>query len=66
VYTQPGLKNRVQQLREACDLAAGIEYAQRRASSLVEGALARVQALPHSAARQALEGVASFMLERRW
>ena len=66
VYTTPGLKNRVEQLREACDLAGGVDYAHRRAQQLVAGAIERVGALPDSTARRALEGIAGFVLERRW
>ena len=66
VYTTPGLKNRVEQLREACDLAGGVDYAHRRAQQLVDSAIERVSALPDSAARRALEGIAGFVLERRW
>lgn len=65
VYTRPDLQSRVTHLREACDLAAGVEYAQRHAERLVERALARARSLPPSAARSALEGIAAFMLERR-
>jgi octaprenyl-diphosphate synthase len=65
IYTRPGLENRVERLREACDLTAGVDYAHRRAQQLVDGAIERLSVLPESAARRALEGIASFVLERR-
>jgi geranylgeranyl pyrophosphate synthase len=67
VYTTPGLEGRrLAALREACDLGAGVEYAMARATSLVERGRARFSELPESNARAGLEGLAGFVLERRW
>jgi octaprenyl-diphosphate synthase len=67
VYTTPGLEGRrLSALREACDLGAGVEYAMARAASLVDRARERVASLPESAARNGLEDLAGFVLERRW
>jgi octaprenyl-diphosphate synthase len=66
VYTAAGLEHRAERLREACDLAPGVEYAMARAAALVDGARARLQALEPSPAREALASLGDFVLERRW
>lgn len=66
IYTVPGLENRAEALREACDLGPGIEYAMARASELVDTALARLAAFPPGPAKEALGTLGSFVLERRW
>jgi octaprenyl-diphosphate synthase len=65
-YTMPGIENRRDALREVCDLHPGTEYALNRASELVERAMQRLAQLPRSPARQALEGMGEFVLQRRW
>jgi len=65
-YTLPGVEGRAARLREVCDLGPGVAYAERRAGELVEQAKARLRGLPSSAARDALEDVSAFVLERRW
>jgi octaprenyl-diphosphate synthase len=64
VYTRPEIEDRVARLREVCDLASGVEYARGRATRLVASARERLRVLPASAARNALDGVAAFVLER--
>jgi octaprenyl-diphosphate synthase len=66
IYTQPGLTRRVELLREACDLAGGVESAMARAADLARSARARVAKLPESPARAALEDLAGYVVERRW
>jgi geranylgeranyl pyrophosphate synthase len=66
IYTRPDVDDRVAQLRETCDLAGGVEFARARASEQMQSALARVRALPESAARNSLENIAAFVLERSW
>lgn len=66
VYTVPGLENRVQSLREVCDLQPGLEYAMARAHGLVDSAVARLATLPEGPARKALEGISEFVLERKF
>ena len=66
VYTRPGLSERAVRLRDVCNLAGGVVYARQRADQLIETARARVRELPHSAARQSLEGIAAFVLDRNW
>lgn len=65
-YTMPGIEDRRGALREVCDLGPGTEYALQRAEALVEQALARLDPLPDSPARQALQSVGEFVLQRRW
>ncbi|MBL8860433.1 MAG: polyprenyl synthetase family protein [Planctomycetes bacterium] len=66
IFTQPGLERRVTLLREACDLAGGVESAMARAADLARSARARIADLPPSSARTALEDLAEYVLERRW
>lgn len=65
-YTLPGIEDRRAALRTVCDLGPGTEYALRRASELVTLALARLEGLPPSPARDALGGLGEFVLERRF
>ena len=65
-YTRPDIDDRRGALREVCDLGPGTEYALARAEELVARALGRLAQLPESPARQALEGLGPFVLERRW
>lgn len=65
-YTLPGLEERVLRLRQVCDLEPGVERAMQRASELVDGAMGRLESLPPSTARSALESLGGFVLERRW
>ena len=66
IYTRPGLENRARHLREECDLQQGLDYAQARASALIESARARLARLPEGAARRSLEALTGFVLARRW
>ncbi len=66
IYTQPGLTRRVELLRDACDLAGGVDSAMARAAALSVQARARVAALPESPARTALEQLTEYVLVRRW
>ena len=66
VYTQPGEGRRIERLRKACNLVAGVDYAMARAHELVESARGRLRALPASAARDSLDAIAQFTLERRF
>jgi len=66
IYTRPDLEDRARHLREAVDLAPGLEYAHNRARRLADEALERVFALPESAARNSLLRVAGFILERNY
>lgn len=61
-----GGKRRIDLLRECCDLSAGVEHAMARAHELVDRARARLVALPPSPAREALDAIALFTLERRF
>ena len=65
-YTLPGLEDRRAHLFGVCDLAPGVEVAMGRAEQLVEMALGRLQALEPSPARQALESLSDFVLQRKW
>lgn len=65
-YTLPEIADRRGALREVCDLGPGTEYALSRADELVERALGRLRGLPATPAREALEGIGEFVLERRW
>ena len=66
VFTLPGLRERTLRLREACDLRPGIEHALARAGALVGRAVGRARSLPASPARDALEALGGFILDRRW
>jgi len=67
VYTSPGLAGRrLAALRATCDLHPGVEYAMARATSLVDSARRRLAQLPPSAAREGLDALAGYVLERRW
>ncbi len=66
IYTMPGIEDRTSRLADACDLTPGVEFALDRAEELVRTALGRLAALPQGPARQALEGIGSFVLERRF
>lgn len=66
IYTRPEIEKRITRLREVCDLGAGVDFALARAQALVDGARARLAALPPSAHRTALEELGDFVLERRW
>ena len=66
VYTMPGIEGRAARLREACDLSPGLDYALGRARELVASAVQRLEVLPRGPARRALEGLADFVLRRRW
>ncbi len=63
-YTLEGLEDRVGRLSEACELAAGVEFARARANELLRSAVARLALLPSGASRTALESVAGFVLAR--
>ncbi len=65
-YTLPGLEDRLGRLHGVCDLEPGIEYAMGRARELVLCAMRRLEPLPASPARAALEELSGFVLQRRW
>ncbi len=65
VFTRPGLENRAVLLRETCDLETGLEVARERARTLVGDCLERLQRLPVSPARAAMEGIVEFVITRR-
>ncbi len=65
-YTMPGIENRTARLSDVCDLQPGVEFAIQRAEELVRTALGRLASLPPGPARQALEGIGEFVLERRF
>lgn len=64
-YTQPGIRDRRAALLAVCDVAAGVERAQARASELLVEALAIVSSLPASDARRAMERLFQFALARK-
>jgi len=66
VYTKPDLDQRAVRLHDVCDVERGVEFAMARARELVDSATARVQALPESAARDALVEIGDYVLERKW
>lgn len=66
VYTAPGLTDRVGRLRETCDVAPGLAFAEARARELAEDALGRIETLTAGSARAALEGVVQFVVGRRY
>jgi len=63
-YTLEGVDDRVARLRDACDLAGGVEYARARARELLTSAVARLATLPAGPSRSSLEDMAGFVLER--
>ena len=65
IYTRPELEQRAQVLWSEVDLVPGVEAAQARAAELVQACLGRIQGLPDSQAREALEGVVRFVVGRR-
>ncbi len=65
-YTLPGLEDRLGRLHAVCDLDPGIDYSMGRARELVETAMRRLDALPPSPSRAALEELSDFVLQRRW
>lgn len=65
-YTLPGIDDRAGRLREVCELGPGVEYALGRARELVVQARGRIESLPPSPARRALESMGEFVLERSW
>ncbi|MDP6409508.1 MAG: polyprenyl synthetase family protein [Planctomycetota bacterium] len=58
--------SRAMLLRSVCDLEPGVEYAMARARELTRSALDRLAELAPSPARDALEALGAFVLERRW
>jgi octaprenyl-diphosphate synthase len=65
VYTRPGIEDRRALLGETVDLAPGVAYAEARARELIVSARGRIEELPASPARSALEGILEFVLRRR-
>src|SRR5690606_11260570 len=65
-YTLPGLEDRLGRLNEVCDLEPGVDYAMARAEELVARAMRRLETLPPSPSRAALEELSGFVLQRRW
>lgn len=66
-FTRPDWAgSRAARLREVCDLEPGVEHAMGRAAELVEGAMQILVTLPRSAARETLEQLGGFVLERNW
>lgn len=63
-YTLEGLEDRVEHLRQACDLSGGVEFARARANELLRSAVSRLAPLAPSASRSALEDMAGFVLAR--
>ena len=63
-YTRPDLEDRVAHLSAACDLQPGIDATLARAGDLADSARARLNSLPESAARQALDDLCGFVLAR--
>ncbi len=55
---------RARTLREEIDLCAGVAHTRARAETLVHSARARLERLPDSVSKQALMGIADFVLER--
>jgi octaprenyl-diphosphate synthase len=66
IYTEPGLDRRLARLRDACDLGPGVEYALARAGALVREARDRLRELAPTPARDSLDALGEFVLERRW
>jgi geranylgeranyl pyrophosphate synthase len=64
-YRAPGVPDRRAALFEACNLPRGCALARARADELVASARARLEQLPDTASREALERVLEFTLERR-
>lgn len=66
-YTRPEWKGeRAAKLREAADLSGGVEYSLERSRELVREALAGLVTLPETAARETLERLGEYVLERKW
>jgi octaprenyl-diphosphate synthase len=66
VYTRPELAGgRAARLWDVCDLGPGVTHARARAAELLESAQRRVAQLGVSPAREALETMVDFVLERR-
>ena len=65
-YTLPGLERRAERLREVCDLEVGVRFATARAEELVARARASLDRLPPSAARDALDGLGAFVVQRKF
>jgi len=66
-YTQPEWAgSRAARLREVCDLSPGVEHALGRAEALVREAMDRLTMLPETAARETLEQLGDYVLERKW
>ena len=66
IYTQPELPGRADELRQAVDLEAGLNYARKRANELIENALNSMAVLPESQARSSIESIGEFFLQRNW
>ena len=66
IYTQPELENRADELRQAVDLEAGLNFARKRANELIGNALSSMAVLPESQARSSIESIGEFFLERNW
>jgi octaprenyl-diphosphate synthase len=64
IFTGPDLQGRAAILRRECDLGPGLAHAMERARELIGRSLGRIEELPPSAARNSLEGIAGFVLER--
>ena len=65
-FTRPGIQGRAAHLRGVCDLGPGVEAALARARALVERARGRLERLAPSAAREALETLGDYVMERSW
>jgi octaprenyl-diphosphate synthase len=66
IYTKPGLERRAVCLRETIDLTPGLEHARARAEELVDRAMARLDVLADTPARQTLKSIGDFVLGRNW
>ncbi|MFT4542754.1 MAG: octaprenyl-diphosphate synthase [Planctomycetota bacterium] len=65
-YTLPGLEKRAERLREVCDLEPGVSFAFGRAEELVRDARASLQALAPSPARESLDALGAFVVQRKF
>ena len=65
-YTLPGIEDRRGRLREVCDLEPGTEFALARAEQLVANAMGRLDSLPTSPAKDALQQMGEFILQRNF
>ncbi|MEX1025432.1 MAG: polyprenyl synthetase family protein [Planctomycetota bacterium] len=63
-YTRPDLVDRLTPLKALPELERGLAFARRRAEELIGDASARIGALPHSRAREAIEQLLGFVVER--